>query len=698
MSLSKLISTTAGVGSLVTTKWGGFVMPLSINSWTFINKVAEELKGAQESLVTLDSEKIKTIEDKCGVEIINDQRFVNFLEEQRDFKNLKCFVAIPHVQLNEWNKLDIENNPLNTRYKKLYNKDLAIEDLTVPAINFPKWFLSKRAELRTQEEWAKAFKQKDKFLIPPRDPNNKRKNRKGEDVYGLLSPVPLVLICPNGHISDIPWYQLFCAGIKHEKVDRQEGFDLFHYHCDDCKNGGKHDLKWIVSRNNGESWGRLQCAKCGESYQLAGVMNIKPYCQGERPWEKDAQNDACRTMVNGQSQKNLMQVAIVTSNSLYYANVISSLYIPSECLKLSAGQMTPKAQKAYNKLCQIFNKYLAKHPDTTKNSYWQSKDFDTYEEFAESAEIDWDIAGLSEEEYTSIADRFLERVQQAEANDPYTEYRKAEYDVFTDETRPRCAVDGLEFEPVAIPERFQEYLSHIKQVKVLSLTSTQLGFGRVRKPSFKVIDGKVYPPGDEMKPIYSGEAKDVFVLPAYQTSGEGLFFSFNQDKINEWVEEFDMNTHYDKKLAEDDMDKFLYDKMDMYGKAKFYLLHTFSHIIMKELEFSCGYPTASLSERLYFSDEMCGVLIYTADGSEGSMGGLVMQGETDSIDELITKALKRARHCSSDPLCWENDEGLNRAACFSCAMVSETSCEHGNTALDRRALVDENFGFFRKLV
>jgi hypothetical protein len=49
-------------------------------------------------------------------------------------------------------------------------------------------------------------------------------------------------------------------------------------------------------------------------------------------------------------------------------------------------------------------------------------------------------------------------------------------------------------------------------------------------------------------------------------------------------------------------------------------------------------------------------------------------------------------------MCWENSDGLNKAACFSCAMVSETSCEHGNTGLDRRALVDSIFGFFKELL
>jgi hypothetical protein len=147
-----------------------------------------------------------------------------------------------------------------------------------------------------------------------------------------------------------------------------------------------------------------------------------------------------------------------------------------------------------------------------------------------------------------------------------------------------------------------------------------------------------------------------------------------------------------------DVGQAIKDEMQQYGAPRFYLLHTFSHIIMKELEFSCGYPTASLQERLYYSDRMCGVLIYTADGSEGSMGGLVWQGQPRLIERIIKNALTRADECSSDPLCWENEEQLNLAACFSCCLVSETSCEKQNLGLDRRALIDPEFGYFNDLV
>ena len=128
--------------------------------------------------------------------------------------------------------------------------------------------------------------------------------------------------------------------------------------------------------------------------------------------------------------------------------------------------------------------------------------------------------------------------------------------------------------------------------------------------------------------------------------------------------------------------------------------------MMRELEFSCGYPTASLKERLYISENndmsMSGTLIYTAEGSEGSMGGLVSQGETEKIMEIILKGLNRSLDCSSDPLCWESDgQGifdLNMSSCFSCSLVSETACEELNLGLDRRVLIDKDFGFFKDLL
>ena len=56
--------------------------------------------------------------------------------------------------------------------------------------------------------------------------------------------------------------------------------------------------------------------------------------------------------------------------------------------------------------------------------------------------------------------------------------------------------------------------------------------------------------------------------------------------------------------------------------------------MINQLSFDCGYGSSALRERIYCEKtsndlEMYGVLIYTASGdSEGSLGGLVRQGES----------------------------------------------------------------------
>jgi hypothetical protein len=125
------------------------------------------------------------------------------------------------------------------------------------------------------------------------------------------------------------------------------------------------------------------------------------------------------------------------------------------------------------------------------------------------------------------------------------------------------------------------------------------------------------------------------------------------------------------------------------------MLHTLAHILIRRLIFSCGYGSASLRERLYVTENkdypMAGILIYTASGDcEGSMGGLVRMGEPEQLAVTFEAALEDARWCSSDPVCEESSlqggqgtDGLNVAACHSCALLPETSCELFNRFLDR---------------
>ena len=707
----KMLSSTSGVGSVVTTKWGGFIMPLSINNWSFVRKLTNSINEPRNANFTN-----KDHQDTTGVEIVDDERFIKFLQQKKGFANLKCFAAIPHVGLSGANYIEYREHPL---YKEQEAKSTILpEDLFyIPAVDFPKWFISAKSELKPINEWftlwrdevfsrdGKSYRHNDgkpEYFAPPRDPHGPtfRKYRdqlNDPTVYRTLTPVSLVLICENGHISDIDWYKFFCAYLdgKMLEMTSEEGFDLFNYPCDNhCPENGRHSLKWIINRNQSESWGTLKCEHCGKKVSLAGIMNLKVLCRGEKPWDPEAGYNWVPTHENCMHghQRSIMQVAMVTSNSIYYATSQNSLYIPIEWTSLKArAVLQGEAYEFLNELNRTYTR-VSSIKEISKEEFLEKKG-DLKDAALQNGYI------ITDQDVEAITNEFLGVIIEV---DVAKTYRLEEYNVFVNNNKTPEIDSKLEFNDIDLKEFEQSSLADkflkIKQVPVLAITSTQLGFSRVKVPTPKLVNGQVVYDQDQIRPIYSGNINDVRVLPANQIYGEGLFFAFDIETISKWKEQYGLDDYYMSSLEPGSMGDFLASEMEMYGRANFYLLHTFSHLIMKELEFSCGYPTASLSERLYYSEDMCGVLIYTADGAEGSMGGLVWQGQPKILEKIILSALERASDCSADPLCWENSDGLNKAACFSCSMVSETSCEQGNLGLDRRALVDPDFGFFKEFV
>lgn len=341
----KMLSSTSGVGAVVTTKWGGFVMPLNINQWAFVNSLTDSINNPAHSQYSLQQHQEET-----GAEIVDDERFVKFMQYKKGFVNLRLFAAIPHVGLNGANYIEYKEHPL-FKEQQAKHHDLHADMFYIPAVDFPKWFISSKSELKRIDQWYDIWKHeeftlngkkckhndgKDEYFAPPRDPHaptfRKFKAQLNDStIYRPLSPVSLVLICENGHISDIDWYKYFCARLDNQKVDDEKGFDLFGYPCENHCGGTKaHSLKWIQNRNQSESWGTLKCEYCQKSVSLAGIMNLKAFCRGEKPWEPVPGQNWVPTheRCTKGHERTIMQVAMVTSNSIYYASTQSSLYVP----------------------------------------------------------------------------------------------------------------------------------------------------------------------------------------------------------------------------------------------------------------------------------------------------------------------------------------------------------------------------------
>mgnify|MGYP002022614131 FL=1 len=138
-------------------------------------------------------------------------------------------------------------------------------------------------------------------------------------------------------------------------------------------------------------------------------------------------------------------------------------------------------------------------------------------------------------------------------------------------------------------------------------------------------------------------------------------------------------------------------------KPRYLLIHTLSHALITELAKVCGYSEASMRERLYISEKkeekMSGILIYTSSSdSEGTLGGLSRQANPERFEKIFINAIRGKYNCSQDPHCIMGiksaSEEYNEAACHSCLLLPETSCEKFNRFLDRATIrgdIENNF-------
>jgi len=208
-------------------------------------------------------------------------------------------------------------------------------------------------------------------------------------------------------------------------------------------------------------------------------------------------------------------------------------------------------------------------------------------------------------------------------------------------------------------------------------------------------------------------------LPAQEVRGEGIYIELTESRVVSWESTAAVQSRITL------LHKRFQDARTLRGlppaepaelpSARYVLTHTLAHLLIKQLSLECGYSSASLRERLFVFEEQgdsaiqtgrsAGLLIYTSTSdADGTLGGLVRQGEAKRLELLLHSALEGARWCSSDPLCIESEgqgaDARNFAACHACCLLSETSCENANRDLDRGMLVgtqaSPDLAFFQK--
>ncbi|QRO87010.1 DUF1998 domain-containing protein [Kytococcus sedentarius] len=506
----------------------------------------------------------------------------------------------------------------------------------------------------------------------------KRKNR-------AATPARYLLACPNGHLDEFPYVAWAHQGGS-------------------CPQGAYAARLYMteVPTPRGSS-ARIECRACHQS-QLMRVAQGKqgeerlPMCRGRHPHLGTFQEGGCNAQV---------KLLLIGASNLWFPANTSIIAMPKdeqekrqslvdqmrtcdpEMVEFALGK-ADAADKVRRLVAELPD--LRTLPDGELLAVAREAQKSDEEDEAEVRErqAKWDPIDLLVPEYA-----FLQRSIATEPQD-----------------------DDFQRSQEEVPEGYRQHLAQVQKVEKLRKVNAMVGFTRI----------------DDLERV---EDRDTRLVPltrnhptwtvVTEDRGEGIYLQLSEQAVAAWEERIapkgaSLAEAHDLWRAhvaayrlnasrrESETADRTGDLLDRMPPPRYWLVHTLSHVLLREMAMYAGYSAASLTERIYAwegtetREPAAGVLISTtASDSDGTLGGLVSLSDPGVLGTLLDRALTRASRCSSDPICAQRtprdpEDFLHGAACHNCSMASETSCERSNRFLDRRFLVDlpggPGLGFF----
>jgi len=459
-------------------------------------------------------------------------------------------------------------------------------------------------------------------------------------------PSRFIVTCEQGHMDDFP-YRLW---VHRGKTDCKASMKMF-------STGNTSTLA--------DMW--IQC-DCGAKRSMSGAtqkdeINKLCSCSGNFPFRPNSKKDRnCKCQVTP-SQRG--------ASNVYFPVIRSAISIP------------PWIDPIFNLIDEHMR--IIEAFEQVRGADGITDAYNLY------------FSAFPREEFDAALKKRRENIKE------FNEIKQMEYNAITHHNDPVYQRNKKHFlaEEDPLPEELKPYFSRIIRITRLREVMVLLGHTRVSAPDPDTDADK------QPNIVYLHKGKDEKWLPAAEIHGEGIFIEFNKDSIEKWI-----NASGVKELSnlyERSYNEYCESRqwsVNLPRNAKYVMMHTFAHLLIKEMAMFSGYSSSSIKERIYCSDKMSGILLYTGSSDkEGSLGGLVELGEVSKIIKLMTSAFENALICTNDPECSShvpNGDAINGSACHSCCMISETACENGNRMLDRGLVVPlenkERNSYFGELV
>jgi len=445
---------------------------------------------------------------------------------------------------------------------------------------------------------------------------------------GRLTPVRYVQCCGAGHLADLDWP------------------DLVHFGQQGCRS--EENLYWRnpdSGSGSGLSSEVLECRSCKEELIVEKIYGSKinrfnQQCTHQHPWSEIVEiRPGCEKLIVEQRG----------SQSLHSSILAFALDIPPKAFEIAREFFqTPDFKNLIDEIRRsglTSNSFFEKKPG--KKHRWENK--------CRVKKIGFN--------------RLLEEAGSRLSKMPeVADLKIGEWRAFLEAEQPPedCTQPNFLVEKADLPDQLSDWFDMLRIGNRLRMVQVFRGFSRMES-------GNPFGETDEFDAEWPASlANPNEWLPGIESFGEGFFLNFRKDRLWDWWER--CSESIEPRIPE--RFRELHRSRDL---AVLRLVHTLSHLLINTLAGNCGYPAASLGEKLFVNlDEtagdsvMAGLLIHTqSDDLEGSFGGLVREGRPERLGQTIGRALESARWCSSDPVCSSALGG----ACHACCHVNEISCE-----------------------
>ncbi|WP_318244493.1 DrmB family protein [Oerskovia merdavium] len=558
------------------------------------------------------------------------------------------------------------------------------DDLGVPARVFPQWLRCTGCDLlgrldRFAYVNTNPYRPDQARFEHPNCPG--RKGQGKSKVPRQAVPARYLLACPDGHLDEFP-------------------YDWWVHQGASCPAGVEFAPLTMDERTVGKgASASIRCGACSatrpmnEAQGEAGRAKL-PGCRGRHPHLGAFDKRGC---------KNGTRFMLLGASNLWFPATQAIVVMPEA---EAATQETLGVQL----LAEAGKKRVEKYHDR----------LDDLREYLEDEESD--LAAWSDETLALAVEQALapeptleEQTEALRDWDP-TDLLVPEWNYLQkDPLGPQHEGDaksGLALTKKAVHEELKaRHVSRVLAVDRLRKVNAVVGFTRIDEMErANDMPARIVPLSRSGRPTWAIATED---------RGEGVYLQFDESAVAAWEKriydtplwEAHRQSHernYNARYSETSKDVAPDSRM---APPRYWLLHTLSHVLLREMAMYSGYSAASLSERIYAWEGREGrgpsaglLIVTTASDSDGTLGGLVQLSDPEQLWRVAHRALERAVRCSSDPVCAQRtpkdpEDFLHGAACHTCAMASETSCEKANRFLDRRFLVDlpgaQGLGFFR---